>query len=74
MLWKNKFKEGQKTLIWKFHSYFSDWKGLRHDIMNQAHGMHFSIYQKTCFGCQIWLYGKLIVEGLHIVIIQKFKF
>jgi hypothetical protein len=31
-------------------------------------------YQKTCFGCQIWVDGKLIFEGLHIVIIEKFKF
>jgi hypothetical protein len=31
-------------------------------------------YQKTCFGCQIWVYEKLTFEGLHIIIIQKFKF
>jgi hypothetical protein len=31
-------------------------------------------YKKTCFGCQIWVYGKSIFEGLHTVIIQKFKF
>jgi len=31
-------------------------------------------YQKTCFGCQIWVHGKLTFEGLHIVIIQEFKF
>jgi len=31
-------------------------------------------YKKTCFGYQIWVYGKLIFEGLHIVIIQKVKF
>jgi len=24
-------------------------------------------YQKTCFGCQIWVYGKLTFEGLHII-------
>ncbi len=28
-------------------------------------------YQKTCFGCQIWIYWKLTFEGLHIVIIQN---
>jgi hypothetical protein len=31
-------------------------------------------YEKTCFGCQIWIYWKLIFEGLHIVIIQKIEF
>jgi hypothetical protein len=24
-------------------------------------------YQKTCFGCQIWVYGKLVFEGIHII-------
>jgi hypothetical protein len=42
--------------------------------MNQAHEMHFSIISKTYFECQIWVYRKLTFEGLHIVIIQKFKF
>jgi hypothetical protein len=31
-------------------------------------------YQKICFGCQIWVYGKFIFEALHIAIIKKFKF
>jgi hypothetical protein len=31
-------------------------------------------HQKICFICQIWAYGKFTFEGLHIVIIQKFKF
>jgi len=31
-------------------------------------------YQKICFGCQIYVYGKFTFEGLHIVIIQKFEF
>jgi hypothetical protein len=32
------------------------------------------LYQKTCFACQIWVYEKITFEGLHVVIIQKFKF
>jgi hypothetical protein len=31
-------------------------------------------YQKLCFGFQIWVYGKFTFEGLHIIIIQIFKF
>jgi hypothetical protein len=33
--------------------------------------MHLISYEKTCFGCQIRVYGKITFEGLHIVIIQK---
>jgi len=35
-----------KKLIWKFHSYDAFWKDLGHDLMNQAHAMHFSIISK----------------------------
>jgi hypothetical protein len=48
-LWENRFKIGQKNLIWKLHSYFAFWKGLRHDLMSQAHPMHFSIITKNMF-------------------------
>jgi hypothetical protein len=74
LLWESRLKVGQINLIWNFHSYVVVWKGLGHDLMNQTHVMHFSAYQKKSFGCQIWVYGKLTFEGLHIVIIQKFKF
>jgi hypothetical protein len=75
LLWKRRLKVGQKHLIWNFHSYVAFWKGLGHSLMNQTQAMHFSIiFKKTCFGCQIWVYWKLNFEGLHIVIIQKFKF
>jgi len=46
MLWESKLKVGQKKLIWKFQSYVSFWKGLGHDLMNQAHVMHFIIISK----------------------------
>jgi hypothetical protein len=63
-----------KIYIWKLHSYVTFWKGLGHDLMNQAHAMHFSIIFKNMFWMPNLNNGKLIFEGLHIVIIQKFKF
>ncbi len=46
MLWESKLKVGQKHLIWKFQSYVEFCKGLGHDLMNQAHAMHFIIISK----------------------------
>ncbi len=47
LLWKNRLKVSQKTLIWNFHLYVAFGKGLGHDLMNQTHAMHFSIISKN---------------------------
>jgi hypothetical protein len=67
-------KVGKKKIIWKLHSYVAFGQGLGHNLMNQAHAMHFSIISKKLFWMPNMSLWKTFFEGLCIIIIQKFKF
>jgi hypothetical protein len=74
LLWKSRFKLGQKKLIWKFCSYVAFWKGLRHYLTNQEHEMHFDIISKNMFWMPNLSLWKTYFWGASLCLFQNFKF